>query len=603
MHQVSFSRLAATSVLAFTLAACGSESTDQAGSANASADANLPSGASLKHGGLQRGDDLAYQNATAAGISASATSSSSVSTTVAASAAGATASTAAPVAGQWNGLQRGDDVSHLSASYTASAPSMPSSVDESSRVGSTPVASVPSSTPAAASSAPAFRMSSGDAAGGSATTATPSAAPAAPAAPAATPILIGGMQRGDETPSSATPAPVASAPASAAAAPAATAPAPAAAAAAGAPVVTTSAAPTAPPVSYRRKVPMSGPVAVPANFTGIHSHYWPGPAPAPTYNYGTARSLNYYGDYETLGILWYGINTADGVYDWSKMDNWVNTQHGSGKQIIYSLYGTPTFCASNLGIKDLYNRAGGDSKPSSLTCVQKFVDALVQRYNGDGVRRIQKLEIWNEPNFQGYPYWRNSAADLAALGRTVYQTAKAVDPGIQILWPAFVEWYSSPVVWADNVEYANASDGAGGTGKQWADAFAFHFYAYNTGMDDLMNNQESAIKTLAAIGRPDLDRHNTEMGFGDGYGETLSTAVKATTVKRWMALSAAYGNKVAALYAHESGHLGAPAYSPEMSAAINELNQKLAGKTIRDAGVLEDGRVFIVFGDNSTWII
>ena len=85
---------------------------------------------------------------------------------------------------------------------------------------------------------------------------------------------------------------------------------------------------------------------------------------------------------------------------------------------------------------------------SQAGLVEKFVDALVRRYNGDGVRRIQKFEIWNEPNFQGYAYWRNSAADLAAVGRTVYQTAKAVDPGIQVLWPAFVEWYSGPSVWA-----------------------------------------------------------------------------------------------------------------------------------------------------------
>lgn len=588
MHQVSYSRIAAAGVLALSLTACGGES-DQASISGANSAT-----------GLQRGDDVSRQNAWL-----SSTANASESTSVSASKSG--------------GIQRGDDPVGLYASATgaASPAAAAVSLDDSSAVRAS-AASTASSTqtvaPVSAASAPASGMSSGDS-----PSAAASATLIASAAAASVPVASVGMQRGDDVQSSAALAPAATAPAAGSIATDSTASSATAGAASGAtagaiagsaplaptssPVVTTSAAPTAPPVSYRRKVPMSAPVAVPVNFTGIHSHYWPGPAPAPTYEYGTVRSLNYYGDYETLGILWYGISTADGVYNWSKMDNWVNTHHSAGKQIIYSVYGTPEWCASNLGIKDLYNRAGGDSKPASLTCVQKFVDALVKRYNGDGTRRIQKIEIWNEPNFQGYAYWRNSAADLAALGRTVYQTAKAVDPGVQILWPAFVEWYSTPVVWADNVEYANASDGAGGTGKQWADAYAFHFYAYNTGMDDLMNNQESAIKTLAAIGRPDLDRHNTEMGFGDGYGETLSTAVKATTIQRWMALSAAYGNKVAALYAHESGHIGAPAYTPEISAAITELNQKLAGKTIRDAGVLEDGRVFIVFGDNSTWTI
>ena len=590
MHQIAFSRLAAASILSLSLTACGGDS----GDASLASDADGASGSVLKSGGLQRGDDLA--------------STASVSPSAA-----ATSTASAQSATRAGGLKRGDETS--SSTVTANAASVSSvpvsmmSAQESSAVGmsttTAPAAPAAAATPSIASGG----MKSGDSANDMSVTA--SAAPVTSSVtPAAVSAIAGaGLQRGDETPVVAAPAPAPAAASTGAAAISAAATTTAVVAAASAPAaaavpaVTTSAAPTAPPVSYRRKVPMSGPVAVPANFTGIHSHYWPGPAPAPTYDYGTVRSLNYYGDYETLGILWYGINTADGVYNWAKMDNWVNTHHAAGKQIIYSLYGTPEWCASNTGIRDLYNRAGGDSKPASLTCVQKFVDALVRRYNGDGVRRIQKLEIWNEPNFQGYAYWRNSAADLAALGRTVYQTAKAADAGIQILWPAFVEWYSGPVVWADNVEYANASDGAGGTGKQWADAFAFHFYAYNTGMDDLMDNQESAIKTLAAIGRPNLDRHNTEMGFGDGYGETLSTAVKATTIKRWMALSAAYGNKVAALYAHESGHLGAPAYTAEISTAINELHQKLAGKTIREAGVLQDGRVFIVFGDNSTWLI
>ena len=369
------------------------------------------------------------------------------------------------------------------------------------------------------------------------------------------------------------------------------------------PRVTAQTAPTQPPVAWRRKVPMKGPVAVPAGFVGMHSHYWPGTSSPPTYGYGTMRSHNYFADERDLGVLWYAINTADEVYDWTKLDRWVDTHHAAGKRLIYTLYGTPEWCSSNPGLKDAYHQRGGDSKPNDLACVRKFVDALLRRYNGQGVRKIALLEIWNEPNFEGYTYWRDSAADLAALGRTVYQTAKAVDPGIKVLWPAFVEWYAAPVIWKDNVEYGNASDGAGGTGKQWADGFAFHFYGYNTGMDDLMDNQESVLKTLAALGKSDWETWNTEMGFGDGWGETQSPEAKALMIRRWLALCAAYGNRVAALYSHDSGNLGNPAQDPVTAAAIDEAHRKLAGKTIREAGVLQDGRVWIVFGDNSTWII
>ena len=368
------------------------------------------------------------------------------------------------------------------------------------------------------------------------------------------------------------------------------------------PVVTTDDPPTEPPVAYARKVPMKGPVLVPATFTGLHSHRWPGgSASAPTYGYGTVRSLNY-DPADTLGVHWYAINKADNVYDWSKMDQWVNTHYAAGKQLMYTFYGTPAWCASNMSQRDPYNRYGGDSAPSSLSCVQKYIDALVRRYNGDGVRRLHYIEIWNEPTFGGISYWRGSATQLAQLGRTVYQTAKAIDPGIKVLWPSFVEWYSGVQVWADNIEYGNASDGAGGTGKDWADGFAFHYYSYSTNMTSLMDNQESVRKTMQALGKS-WDTYNTEMGFGDGYAATLSTDVKATLIRRWMALSAAYGNKVAILYSHDGSNLGSPATNPAIAAAANDAHVRLAGKTIREAGVLTDGRVFVVFGDNSTWII
>ena len=144
------------------------------------------------------------------------------------------------------------------------------------------------------------------------------------------------------------------------------------------PEVTTDDPPTEPPVAYARKVPMKGPVYVPTTFTGMHAHRWPGgSSPAPTYSYGTVRSLNY-DPADNLGVLWYGIHKGDNVYDWSKMDQWVSTHYNAGKQLMYTLYGTPSYCAST-STKDPYNQPGGDSKPSSLTCVQKFIDALVRR--------------------------------------------------------------------------------------------------------------------------------------------------------------------------------------------------------------------------------
>ncbi len=164
------------------------------------------------------------------------------------------------------------------------------------------------------------------------------ALPTAPATPATgAPASVGSTPTAPATPATGAPASVGSTPS-----------APATPAIVGdTPVVTTSAPPTQPSVAYRRKVPMTAPVAVPTTFSGLHSHRWPvGSSPAPTYGYGTVRSLNFDPN-DDLGILWYGINKADGQYDWSKMDQWVQTHYSAGKQLVYSLYGTPAWCSSN----------------------------------------------------------------------------------------------------------------------------------------------------------------------------------------------------------------------------------------------------------------
>ena len=60
---------------------------------------------------------------------------------------------------------------------------------------------------------------------------------------------------------------------------------------------------------------MSGPVYVPTTYAGMHAHRWPGgSSPAPTYGYGTVRSLNY-DPADNLGVLWYAIHKAEQQYD------------------------------------------------------------------------------------------------------------------------------------------------------------------------------------------------------------------------------------------------------------------------------------------------
>jgi len=359
----------------------------------------------------------------------------------------------------------------------------------------------------------------------------------------------------------------------------------------------------APPAPYARQIPIDGSVSVPANFIGMHAHRWPGgSSPAPTYGFGTARSHDHNPD-NTGGVKWNSINKAEDQYDWTHLDRWVDTHHSAGRDTIYTLYGTPSWCATSQRI-DPYGQPGGESPPTDVRYVEKFIGALTQRYNGDGTRRVKMIEIWNEPVFSGEvkKFWIGTAQELAEVGAALYTSAKAVDAGVTVLWPGFVEWYDGVVVWPQQVEYGNAP-ARGKTGKDFADAFAFHYYDFNNDHNVLMDTIESARATQAELGKSDWKEHNTEVGIGDGRAADLSSEDVAQRIQRWSILSAAYGTATMNLYSHDGGNIKNPSENPVVSAAIDASHQRLAGKTITAGGLLNDGRAFAAFSDGSSWTV
>ncbi len=347
-----------------------------------------------------------------------------------------------------------------------------------------------------------------------------------------------------------------------------------------------------------RAIVEGAPVVVPKDFVGIHIHRWPHKwraedlvSPAPTYRYGTVRSLNY------DGIAWRDIHLDRNEYDWRHLDKWVDHHAKAGKTLVFTFYGTPNRFSTRPQQLDPYYYPGGDSKPESLDVVSEFVAALVKRYNGGGTRKLQYLEIWNEPDFHGGRYWRDSAADLAALCRAAYQAAKAADPGIVVMSPPFNDLFEGPKAYKKVVDWANASDGAGGTGRQWADVMAFHYYHYwDENPVEMLDLIEGMRLTRAEIGRPNWDLYLTEIGDNKTWTNlSPSLEVKARTIRRWMLLGAAGGVKMLGLYSHELNHLGNPAQNAPIARAIDEMYAMLSGATITAGTLYKDGRVEVTF--------
>ena len=230
---------------------------------------------------------------------------------------------------------------------------------------------------------------------------------------------------------------------------------------------------------------LSVPVVVPSDFVGIHAHRWPVGSPqscAPTYAFGAARSHDF------DGAAWYRIHTAPDSYNWSKLDAWVSVHSAAKRTLIYTVYGTPSWLASDTTRRDPYGEPGGAASPKDLQPFAQFVQTLMLRYNGDGERRISFIETWNEPNFAGRTddFWWGSAAQLAALGRVLYDTAKGVDPRVRILSPGFAGNLAGSLSLAaprltdvqssSLYRYLTAADGRGALGAQCCDGIAFHCY-------------------------------------------------------------------------------------------------------------------------------
>ena len=136
------------------------------------------------------------------------------------------------------------------------------------------------------------------------------------------------------------------------------------------------------------------------------------------------------------GVKWAHINTAPGLYDWKKIDNWIAMAQGQGMDVLYTFGYTPGFAGTyktncNDGSyscsapKDVNTDGTGTDKYFS-----DFVTALVTRYKG----RIAFYELWNEPDFSGF--WSGTTAQLVRMGKDAARIIRSIDPAAKILSPS-----------------------------------------------------------------------------------------------------------------------------------------------------------------------
>jgi hypothetical protein len=164
---------------------------------------------------------------------------------------------------------------------------------------------------------------------------------------------------------------------------------------------------------------------IPASLLGQHVHYLTDrPAPADE-RFGAIRIW----DNE---VRWDQVNTARGVYDWSKLDALVaNAQAAGAREIVYVLGSTPLWAAKHKRAGfDYYYGPGTASVPKSMATWRTWVRAVATRYKG----RITAYQPWNEANLTAF-FWagrKDSAVQMARLTREAAKVVRRVDPSAKV---------------------------------------------------------------------------------------------------------------------------------------------------------------------------
>jgi hypothetical protein len=176
---------------------------------------------------------------------------------------------------------------------------------------------------------------------------------------------------------------------------------------------------------------------------------------------------------------WQEINTAEGVYDWTFLDAWLNAAHAGGQHVLYTFGQTPRWASSNPNDNGCAGGPGTCDPPDDLNPDgsgpdqhwKDFVTALALRSKNSTTAHIEAWEIWNEP-FATWQ-WTGTFAQMVRMASDAAAIIKDFDPHAVMLSPS-VDWaWGQPMSWLGNY-FA-----AGGT--QYADPIAVHGYVFMYG--------------------------------------------------------------------------------------------------------------------------
>jgi hypothetical protein len=237
------------------------------------------------------------------------------------------------------------------------------------------------------------------------------------------------------------------------------------------------------------------------------------------------------------GVTWALINTAQGVYDWTLMDQRLSTAQSNGADVLYDLAMTPVWAQCGPSTPSPCtqtpdcsyagtNYGGGNGQcywPADLNLDgtgadqywKEWVTAVATHSVNSGVGHIKYYEIWNEPNETSY--WRGTTAQLVRMAQDAACIIKGTSPGCSGpgIDPTALIITPAPTLGGDAINTWMQGYFAAG-GDQVSDIIGFHGYN-KTDPEKIpimaSTLRDGALTTYGQLNKPLFD---TEFSWGEG---------------------------------------------------------------------------------------
>jgi polysaccharide biosynthesis protein PslG len=230
------------------------------------------------------------------------------------------------------------------------------------------------------------------------------------------------------------------------------------------------------------------------------------------------------------GVSWREIETANGVFDFSRLDAEVDAAQAHGARVLLVLGQTPRFHSTKPGKRGSYG-LGAASMPTQASWTN-YVYKVVNRYKGRGV----DYQVWNEANVSGY--WNGTAAQMAKLTQWTSRIVNNNDSSALVVAPALATRLTGQRAWLRTF-YAQRTGGK--KVAAYVDAVSLNLYPLPK------ESPEASMKLLAAsrvmLSRAGVSKPiwNTEINYGllgGGSANNITRAKEAAYVARTLVLNA-----------------------------------------------------------------